>query len=81
MKIKWHLYQNAVDNCYSITWVILRLKMESSYRVLPKKEMQSVNQRIHGFKRIKKIRVLEKRVSLQNKSKRILLSRIPLTNY
>ena len=79
--IKWNLYLKALDNAYPISWVMLRLRLESDSRNLPMKINLAVIQRTSGYKRRKTIRQIGKRISLYKNAKRILLSRIPLTNY
>ncbi len=81
MKIKWNLFQRAMEENYPICWVLLRIKVECNQRNSIKKTSDTVNQRIEGYRRKRSRRNIEKRCSIYKNARRTLLSRIPITNY
>jgi len=81
MRIKWNLYQRAMEENYPICWIMLRIRLEKKQKNSSKKQSNTISQRISGYKRKKLRRIYEKRWSIYKNAKRTCLSRIPLTSY
>jgi hypothetical protein len=81
MKIKWKLFQRAIEENYPISWTMLRIRLEYKQRKSTRKKSDTIVQRVIGYKRKRSRRINEKRWSINKNAKRTLLSRIPLTSY